>query len=98
MQTGKNHCPGWRADGSGVGIREAGAFGGQTIQVWRGVNRIAVAGQILRAEIIGHDQEDVGALRRVGVPTCERQHQGNKDVIFHVRCFPWILWLKGRDS
>lgn len=50
------------AAGAGVEGGEAGSTGGEAVEVGGG-DFAAVAGEVREAEVIGEDEEDVGALR-----------------------------------
>ena len=53
-----------RADGAaGVGLGEAHALGGQAVQVRREDVLLAVAAEVAVAEVVGQDEDDVGARR-----------------------------------
>jgi len=50
----------------GVGVGEAHAVAGETVQVGRLVERVAVAAQLRVAQVVGQDEDDVALARRSG--------------------------------
>jgi hypothetical protein len=51
----KPYWPSWGAEGVGVEGFEAGALGGEAVEVWGSVLFIAVAAELLGSEIISED-------------------------------------------
>ena len=47
----------------GVGLGETDALGGEPVEVGRLVVAAAIAGEVGVAEVVGHDEEDVGPGR-----------------------------------
>src|SRR6266542_3743960 len=62
---GQDRCARWRTDRlRDVGACETGTLGGQSVEVWRVMLAPAVTSEVVRSEIIGEDEDDVGCARR----------------------------------
>jgi hypothetical protein len=69
-----------RADRLGdVGAREARAFGGEAVEVWRVMFATAITGEIVRTEVIGENEDDVGTRRRGGREYRQRGERPNRE-------------------
>ena len=67
--SGHDGGPCWRTNCcGGVGVGEPFAFGRQPVDVWGVMSGAPVHAKVIDAEVVGHDEDDVGTgwLRRDG--------------------------------
>lgn len=75
---GHQHAARRRADSAaGVAIGESHALGRQAIDVRRLDLLLAVAAEVVHPKVVGHDEDEVGRLWRLGRLTL-RQHAGGE--------------------